>query len=75
MGKRRVRIFNKDIETRYNEVLNREANLILYGKKTLHGNVLSLENNAFTVKDTILRTHKVALQDIEEINFDIDAKF
>lgn len=75
MGKRQIRIFNKDILSRSTEVINREANLILYGKKTLHGNIMKLEKDIFTVKDTILRIHKVGLTDIEEINFDIDAKY
>lgn len=75
MGKRQVRIFNKDILRRHAEIINKEANLILYGKKTLHGNVLNLDGSIFTLKDTILRIHKIDLHDIEEINFDIDAKF
>lgn len=70
MGKRQIRIFQRDIPNKISLILNKEANIVFSNKTTIHGTVVKIESTIFTIKDFKRVNHKVNLSDIVEINFD-----
>jgi hypothetical protein len=75
MGKRLVRIFNKDITANFNTIIDKEVNVIMKNNSTLHGIITKSENNIFKIKDMLNNKHEVTLDDIVEIIYDREAAF
>ncbi len=75
MGKRLVRIFNKDISAKISTIIDKEVNLVLKNNTTLHGIITNSENNIFKIKDMLNKKHVVTLDDIVEIIYDREAAY
>lgn len=75
MGKRLIRIFQKDIPSRVNILLNIELNLVLKNNKTIHGVLRKFENNVFFLEGILHEKHSVKLEEVTEIVYDKEAPF
>jgi hypothetical protein len=75
MGKRLVRINNKDISGKLQELIGREVNLVLINKNILHGVIIESPEQTFKIKDMLRKTHYVKFSEVNEIIYDIEAAF
>jgi hypothetical protein len=75
MGKRLVRINNKDISGKLKELIGREVNLVLINKNILHGVIIDSPEHTFRIKDMLLKTHYVKFSEVNEVIYDIEAAF
>lgn len=70
MGKRQIRIFEKDIEAKLQDLVQKELNLILKNDLTLRGEIYSYDQSHVYLKDTIRRKHVIEKSAIAEIIID-----
>jgi len=75
MGKRLIRIFQKEIPSQVNTLLNLELHLVLRNNKTIFGLLKKFENNILTVEGGLKEKHSVKLEEILEIVYDKEASF
>lgn len=75
MGKRLIRIFQKEIPSQVNALLNLELHLVLKNNTTIHGLLKKIENNILTVEGGLHEKHAVKLDEILEIVYDKEAAF
>lgn len=70
MGKRLVRIFEKDLKKQIDKLIGLELNVVLKNKTTIHGVLNQFEDNHLKIKDLLHRNHTIAIEKVEEIVFD-----
>lgn len=75
MGKRLIRVFQKDIPSRMNSLLNLELDLVLKNNKTIHGQLKKIENNQLLLEGRLKEKHTIKLEEIIEIIYDKEAAF
>lgn len=76
MGKRQVRIFQKDLEKRLSEVLQQPVvQVVLRNKSVLAGSLSDINTGELQLKDFRFNTHKFSVNDVEEIIYDIEAPY
>ncbi len=75
MGKRLLRIFQKDISSRLNQLLKKEVNIVFMSKVTLHGVIIKSEQEVLFVNDMLHRKHEFRINTIAEIHLDQEAPF
>jgi small nuclear ribonucleoprotein (snRNP)-like protein len=75
MGKRLIRIFQKDIPARINTLLNLEINLVLRNNKTIHGVLKKVDNDLLTMDGVMHEKHTVKVEEITEIIYDKEAAY
>jgi hypothetical protein len=76
MGKRQVRIFQKDLEKHFEDLLQQPAvQVVLRSKEVLHGTVCSIDKGIFLLKDFRFGKHHFTMEQVEEIIYDIEAPY
>lgn len=76
MGKRQVRIFQKDLEKRLPEVLQQSVvQVVLRNKTVLSGSMSSINAGELQLKDLRFNKHEFTLEEVEEIIYDIEAPY
>ena len=75
MGKRLIRIFQKEIPSRAALLVDLELNLVLTNNKTINGVLKKIENNFFLLQGKLGDKHRVKLEEISEIIYDKEASF
>ncbi|RDV17120.1 hypothetical protein DXT99_00980 [Pontibacter diazotrophicus] len=76
MGKRQERIFRNDIKNRIQELLVRQTvQVVLRSKVVMNGDITKLTDEELHLKDHRFGKHKVAIGEIEEIIYDIEAPY
>jgi hypothetical protein len=75
MGKRLIRINNKDISGSLKELAGKEVNLVMVNKNVLHGTIIESIENTFKIKDMLLKTHYIKFSEVNEIIYDKEAAF
>lgn len=75
MGKRQIRVFNKNISRQIGTFTDKELTFILKDNTMLRGVALIARPDLFEVRDALMVNHTVKVQDIEEIIFDYEAPF
>ena len=76
MGKRQVRIFQKDLEKRLPEVLQQPVvQVVLRNKSVLVGSLSGTSAGGLQLKDFRFHKHEFTLEEVEEIIYDIEAPY
>jgi len=75
MGKRLIRIRATQVPEQTVRLLGREVNIVLLDGRTLHGQLLTVQNNELSLRDNIGHRHTIAFQAVDELVFDEEAPF
>ncbi|WP_299819323.1 hypothetical protein [uncultured Pontibacter sp.] len=76
MGKRQVRIFQKDLEKHLQELLQQPVvQVVLRTKVVLAGSLSSINPGVLQLKDFRGGKHQFTLGEIEEIIYDLEAPY
>lgn len=75
MGKRLFRYKGSEIHQKLNEVTNREIDVIINDKSTIHGVLLSGSADEIWVKDKRRKIHQILLSRVQEIILDQEAPY
>lgn len=75
MGKRLIRIRATQVPEQTVRLLGREVNIVLLDGRTLHGQLLTVQNNELSLRDNIGHRHTIAFQTVDELVFDEEAPF
>ena len=75
MGKRQMRIFQRDILPQAASLIGKEANVVLSNHATLHGVVLDITDNNLIIRDMRLKKNTVPLAQISEVTLDYTAEW
>ncbi|GAB3197855.1 hypothetical protein ABID22_000725 [Pontibacter aydingkolensis] len=76
MGKRQVRIFQKDLEQRLPELLQQPVvQVVLRTKAVLAGSLSSINSSRLQLKDFRFNKHEFTPDEVEEIFYDIEAPY
>jgi hypothetical protein len=70
MGKRLIRIFDKDIPALSESLVGMKLNLVLQNKSTFYGMLLSADQEGLKLKDMLNRKHSFKFPEITEIVYD-----
>lgn len=70
MGKRQIRIDEKELSEKLPDLLGIEMNLILKNDVTLHGKILKIKAQQIQFKDSVLRTHWLNIAELAEVILD-----
>jgi hypothetical protein len=72
MGKRQVRIFQKNLLEKGPEITGREVHVILSDNRVFHGMVNEFSNVSLCIKDYRQRLHTFGLGEIQELVYDLE---
>jgi hypothetical protein len=72
MGKRQVRIFQKNLPEKRAEIGHREVQLILTDNRVFHGTVNEFSDVSLCIKDYRQRLHTFGLGEIQELVYDFE---
>ena len=72
MGKRQVRIFQKDLAGKAPEIAGREVQVILSDNRVFHGTLNEFSNVSLCIKDYRQRLHTFGLGEIQELVYDLE---
>ena len=72
MGKRQVRIFQKNLLDKRTDVLNREVHIILSDNRVFHGIVNEFSDVSLCIIDYRQRLHKFRPDEIQELVYDLE---
>lgn len=76
MGKRQERIFRNDIKHHMQELLVRQTvQVVLRNKVVINGAIIKLTEEEIHLKDHRFGKHKMAISEIEEIIYDVEAAY
>lgn len=75
MGKRLIRIFQKDIPSRIPALINHELDLVLKNNTTVHGLLRKFENNHLLLEGRLREKHSIPLQEVIEVVYDKEAAY
>lgn len=75
MGKRLIRIFQKDIPSRINSLINMDINLVLKNNTTIRGVLKKAEHTTFLLEGGRHEIHTVSLDEIVELIYDKESAF
>ncbi len=82
MGKRNTRIFHHQLPSRIHELAGIEVHVILRDGTTYFGKVIDTNAEIIKIQDINARwtnikkhTHKIHLNDVREVIFDIEAEY
>jgi hypothetical protein len=70
MGKRLIRIYDKDIPALSNTLIGIEINIVLRNKSTCHGLLISADKEGMEIKDMRSHKHYFKFSDMMEIVYD-----
>lgn len=71
MSKRLIRISSKNITSELTNLAGLELNAVLRTGNTYFGKLISVTNEYLTMLDTRHHTHKLAIQDLFEVVYDL----
>ncbi len=74
MSKRLIRIASKNITSELSDLPGLELNAILRSGNTYFGKLISITNEYLTLLDTREHIHKLAIQDLFEVVYDLKEK-
>jgi hypothetical protein len=72
MGKRQVRILQKNLLQKNAEIAGREVHLILTDNRVFHGTVNEFSDVSLCIKDYRQRLHTFGLGEIQELVYDLE---
>ncbi len=72
MGKRQVRIFQKNLAGKGPEIGGREVHIILSDNRVFHGTVNEFSDVSLCIKDYRQRLHTFGLGEIQELVYDLE---
>ena len=72
MGKRQVRVFQKNLAEKKAEIGNREVQIILSDNRVFHGVVNEFSDVSLCIKDYRQRLHTFGLGEIQELVYDLE---
>ncbi|MFC5269391.1 hypothetical protein [Adhaeribacter terreus] len=72
MGKRQVRIFQKNLVDKKAEIGKREVQLILTDNRVFHGTVNEFSDVSLCIRDYRQRLHTFELGEIQELVYDLE---
>jgi hypothetical protein len=75
MGKRQVRIFQKDIDLNRQRLLQQDAHVVLGSGRVLRGVIIELTGRHLTLLNQRLHPQTVGLEEVEEIVYDKEAAY
>lgn len=76
MGKRQIRIFRKDLVSRALELMQRqEVQVVLQNKVVLNGVLRELQSEGLQLEDHRFNRHRVPLEQVSEIIYDVEAPY
>lgn len=76
MGKRQIRIFNKDLKQHLPELFRQASvQVVLSSKVVLHGSLSGLNNGMLQLQDFRFGKHEFDIEQVEEVIYDIEAAF
>lgn len=75
MGKRLFRYKGSEIQEKLHQFTNREIDVILNDKSTIHGALLSGSADQILVKDKRSKIHQILLSRVQEIILDQEAPY
>lgn len=74
MGKRQVRIFQKDIYPNRPRLLRQDAHVVLRSARVLRGVISELTNSHLTLLNHRQHPQSVELEEVEEVVYDLEAE-
>ena len=72
MGKRQVRIFQKNLAEKAPEIAGREVHIILSDNRVFHGTLNEFSDVSLCIKDYRQRLHTFGLGEIQELVYDLE---
>jgi hypothetical protein len=72
MGKRQVRIFQKNLMELAPETLGREVQVILSDNRVFHGTVNEFSGVSLCIKDYRQQLHRFKPEEIQELVYDLE---
>jgi hypothetical protein len=75
MGKRLIRIYDKDIPARSKSLTGLKINIVLHNQSTLHGLLVKVNEDGLELKDMRNRTHTIKFSEMTEIVYDMVAAY
>lgn len=73
MGKRQLRIFQRQLASQVPALIGIDLNIILKNGITIHGKILSFEDSTLIVADAFEKKHAIKIETIEEVILDYTA--
>jgi hypothetical protein len=75
MGKRLIRIYDKDIPAKSMALTGMKINLVLHNNSTFHGLLIKVTEEGLELKDMLNRKHTFKFSQMTEIVYDIVASY
>lgn len=75
MGKRQVRIFRQDLGPERENLLQKEAHVVMRSTQVFRGVITELSGDQLTLLNHRLQPHTLALAEIEEIIYDRETAY
>jgi hypothetical protein len=75
MGKRLIRIYDKDIPAKSKSLTGLKINIVLHNQSTLHGLLVKVNEDGLELKDMLDRTHTIRFPEMTEIVYDMVAAY
>ena len=72
MGKRQVRIFQKNLAEKASVIAGREVHIILSDNRVFHGTLNEFSDVSLYIKDFRQRLHTFGLGEIQELVYDLE---
>ena len=72
MGKRQVRIFQKNLAGKGSEITGREVHIILSDNRVFHGTLNEFSDVSLCIIDYRQRLHTFGLGEIQELVYDLE---
>ncbi len=70
MGKRQIRVFQKDIFSQRNQLVGKNAQVVLGSQATFYGTILNIEEASLQIRDMRLKKHRYPLTEVTELVLD-----
>jgi hypothetical protein len=75
MGKRLIRIYDKDIPAKSKSLTGLKINIVLHNQSTFHGLLVKVNEDGLELKDMRNRTHTIKFSEMTEIVYDMVAAY
>jgi hypothetical protein len=75
MGKRQVRIFNRELIARQAEILQQEVQVVLQNGAVVQGKATAFTADKITVTDKRFHKHALAITEVAEVVFDKESLY
>jgi hypothetical protein len=75
MGKRLIRIYDKDIPAKSKSLTGLKINIVLHNKSTFHGLLVKATEDGLELKDMRNKKHIIKFSEMTEIVYDMVAAY